>query len=74
MNNSDITEHYLNKLYDDLHREQLNLMNCMKNTNLPNDDSGLKQVNITKQITLLNGLMMGALRLRNAKKAGQQTS
>jgi predicted transcriptional regulator len=30
MNNSDITEQYLNKVYEDLSREQMSLMNSMK--------------------------------------------
>ncbi len=70
MNNfsgSDITEQYLNKLYEDLHKEQLNLMNSIKNNGDGDDKS--KEQDITKQISLLNGLMMGALRLRNVKKA-----
>ena len=70
MNNfssSDITEQYLNKLYEDLHKEQLRLMNTIKNNGDGDDKS--KQQDITKQISLINGLMMGALRLRNVKKA-----
>jgi hypothetical protein len=64
---SDITEQYLNKLYDDLHKEQLSLMNSIKNTKDTDDTN--KEKDITKQISLINGLMMGALRLRNTKKA-----
>ena len=69
MNNfsSDINEQYLNKLYEDLHKEQLSLMNSIKNNGDGDDKS--KEQDITKQISLINGLMMGALRLRNAKKA-----
>ena len=69
MNNfsSDISEQYLNKLYEDLHKEQLSLMNSIKNNGDGDDKS--KEQDITKQISLINGLMMGALRLRNAKKA-----
>jgi len=69
MNNfsSDISEQYLNKLYEDLHKEQLSLMNSIKNNGDGDDKS--KEQDITKQISLINGLMMGALHLRNAKKA-----
>ena len=65
---SDISEQYLNKLYEDLHKEQMSLMNSIKNTTdvMENKD---KERDITKQITLINGLMMGALRLRNVRKA-----
>jgi hypothetical protein len=67
---NDISEQYLNKLYEDLHKEQLYLMNSIKNTN--NDaDSGNRDRDrdITKQISLINSLMMGTLRLRNVRKA-----
>lgn len=64
---TDITEQYLNKLYEDLHKEQMSLMNKIKTTtDLENRD---KEKDITKQITLINGLMMGALRLRNTRQA-----
>jgi hypothetical protein len=64
---SDITEQYVNKLYEDLHKEQLNLMNSIKNRGESEDIT--KDKDTTKQISLLNGLMMGAMRLRNLKKA-----
>jgi len=64
---SDITEQYLNKFYEDLHKEQLSLMNSIKSSGDSDDKS--KDKDITKQISLINGLMMGALRLRNVKKA-----
>jgi len=64
---SDITEQYLNKFYEDLHKEQLSLMNSIKSGGDSDDKS--KDKDITKQISLINGLMMGALRLRNVKKA-----
>jgi hypothetical protein len=61
--NTDITEQYLNKVYEDLHREQMTLMNSMK-TSLENE----KEKSITKQITQINQLMLGCLRLRNIRK------
>ncbi len=64
---SDITEQYLNKFYEDLHKDQLSLMNSIKSSGDSDDKS--KDKDITKQISLINGLMMGALRLRNMKKA-----
>ncbi len=65
---SDITEQYLNKFYEDLHKEQLNLMNNIKTASSDTEDKS-KDKDITKQISLINALMMGALRLRNVKKA-----
>jgi hypothetical protein len=66
--NSDITEQYLNKLYDDLSKEQMRLMNDIKS----NNNELAKDKDNTKMITLINGLMMGAMRLRNTKKQIQQ--
>lgn len=62
MNGSDITEQYLNKLYEDLSKEQMRLMNDLKNS------SGGGDGDITKQFTFLNTLMTTALRYRNLKR------
>jgi len=61
--NSDITEQYLNRFYEDLHREQMSLMNSMKSTTEKENEKS-----ITKQITQINQLMLGTLRLRNLRK------
>ena len=61
--NSDINEQYLNKVYEDLSREQMFLMNSMK-TQTNNEKDKL----ITKQITQINTLMLSCLRLRNIRK------
>jgi hypothetical protein len=63
MNNSDITEQYLNKVYEDLSREQMSLMNSMKS-----QTNNEKDKLITKQITQINTLMLSCLRLRNIRK------
>ena len=63
MNNSDITEQYLNKVYEDLSREQMSLMNSMKS-----QTNNEKDKLITKQITQINILMLSCLRLRNIRK------
>lgn len=65
MNGSDITEQYLNKIYEDLSKEQMRLMNDLKNSNVDNGD---KEKDITKQFTFLNTLMTTALRYRNLKR------
>ena len=62
-NQSDITEQYLNKCFDDFSKEQMRLLNDMKGAT---DDS--KDKDVQKQLTLLNGLVSGCLRLRNLKK------
>ena len=63
---SDINEVYLNKVYEDCQREQLRLMNDMK-TGIDNE----KQKSITKQISLMNTIMITCLRLRNIRNQHQ---
>ena len=63
---SDLTEQYLDKLYDDLSKEQMRLMGELKNCKDP--ESSSKEQDIQKQLTLLNTLMINTLRLRNLKK------
>ena len=63
---SDINEAYLNKVYEDCQREQLRLMNDMK-TGIDNE----KQKSITKQISLMNTVMITCLRLRNIRNQHQ---
>ncbi len=64
--NNDITEQYLEKVYEDFSREQMSLMTEMKNSKDPEQYS--KQKDIQKQLTALNALMIGVLRYRNLKK------
>lgn len=63
--NSDITDQYLVKLYDDLQKEHQRLLNDMKNLN---EESMTKEADIQKQITIISGLMTQTLKLRNIKK------
>ena len=61
--NNDISEQYLDKFYDDIQKEQLRMMNDFK--------SGCdlaREKDIQQQITLMNTLMMTAMRLRNKRK------
>ena len=60
---NDITEQYLNKIYEDLQKEQLRLMNDMK-TGI----DGVKETQITKQVSLINGINLRVMRLRNIRK------
>lgn len=60
---NDLTEQYLDKLYDDFSKEQQSLL-----TDIKTGTSDSKEKDLQKQFTLLNTLMMNTLRLRNLKK------
>ena len=60
---NDLTEQYLDKLYDDLSKEQQSLL-----TDIKTGTSDSKEKDLQKQFSLLNTLMMNTLRLRNLKK------
>ena len=47
MNNSDITEQYLNKVYEDLSREQMSLMNSMKSQTNNEKDKLLRNLSFS---------------------------
>ena len=63
MMNSEITEQYLNQVYETLQREQLKLMNDIKL-----GGSEVKEKEITKQITAINTINLNIMRLRNIRK------
>jgi hypothetical protein len=64
MNNpSQITEQYLNGVYENLQKEQLSLMNDIK-TGCDSD----KEKSVSKQLTLINTINLSILRLRNVRK------
>lgn len=63
-----ITEQYLNRLYDDLQTEQQRLMHEMKNLKSEEEGAADKEKDLTKQITMLNTLMINSLKFRNLKK------
>jgi hypothetical protein len=65
--NSDITEQFLNRLYEDLHKEQMRIVADIKN----GCDSSKEKDN-QKQFTILNTLMINTLRLRNIRKTIQE--
>jgi hypothetical protein len=58
-----ITEQYLNRFYEELQKEQMTLMNEIK---LGCDTT--KEKDISKQITLINTLLINSLRLRNIRQ------
>ena len=61
--NSDITEQFLDKLYDDLSKESSRILNDIKT--YKNDS---KEVYQHQQFNIINSLMINALKLRNLKK------
>jgi hypothetical protein len=61
---ADINPQYLDKIYEDIHRETLNLMNKMKNHNPTEPDI---EKDIIKQISIYNILMVNILKLKNIK-------
>ena len=61
---ADINPNYLDKLYEDIHREQLNLMNKLKNHNPSEPDI---EKDIVKQLAIYNILMINTLKLKNIK-------
>jgi hypothetical protein len=65
---NDLTEQYLDTLYDNLSREQQSLL-----TDIKTGTSDNKEKDLQKQFTLLNTLMMNTLRLRNLKKKIKQS-
>lgn len=69
---NDITEQYLMKIYDDLSKESMSLMNSIKSSSPDMVDDDKKQTAITKQISLINSINMGIIRLRNLRKKTQQ--
>jgi len=64
--NAELTEQYLNEVYDNVMREHTRLLNDMKNTSTEMEKH--KEKDITKQLSLLNTLMTSLLKLRNVKK------
>jgi hypothetical protein len=64
---NDITEQYLDKLYEDLSKEQQRLLQDIKT-----GCDVVKEADNQNQFTLLNTLMMGTLRLRNLRKKIKQ--
>jgi len=61
--NNDINEQFLNRLYEDLHKEQMRIVANIKN----NSDIKNEKEN-QKQFTILNTLIINTLRLKNIKK------
>ena len=63
MNNQDLGEQQLNRMYEDFQKEQMRLMTEIKNGN---DIKQEKET--TKQISMINTININILRLRNLRK------
>lgn len=61
-----MTPQSLDRLYDELSKEQMRLMSDFKTD--ASSSEMTKDVAIQKQLTLLNTIMISVLRLRNLKK------
>jgi Tfp pilus assembly protein PilP len=61
--NNDITEQYLNQTWENFSKEQMRLMGDIKSGK---EESEIQT--IQKQLTQINAIMMGLMRLRNIKK------
>jgi len=60
---NDINEQYLDKLYDDLSREQGKIL-----TDIKTGCDDQKESDLQKQFALLNTLMMATLKFRNLRQ------
>jgi len=67
MDSSDLTEQYLDKLYEDFHKEQMRLMTSLKNAQFPAENPK-KEQETQRQLSFLNTIMINTLRLRNLRK------
>ena len=69
MSSSDITEQYLEKVYEDLQRELMSVLSQMKNRGDRGDPKVIEvEREQMKQIPLINQLLANVLRLRNCRE------
>lgn len=61
-----MNEQYFNRSYDEYQKEQMKLMNDLKN------DTQMEDKDIQKQLTLLNTITISILRFRNLRKIIQE--
>ena len=66
---SDITEQYLDKVYEDLSKENNTLLNKMKNTTLETNEK--QTACIMKEVSCINSLLINVMKLKNIKKANK---
>lgn len=64
--NSNLSDNYLEQVYNNLNQELQVLMNDLKNYNP--EGNQLKETDIQKQITLLNQLIGSIIKFKNLRK------
>lgn len=64
---NDITIQYLEKICDDLGRENSSLINSVKSNSSSFSDNEKKKNNIMRQISLINSINMSIIKLRNLR-------
>lgn len=69
---AEMTPQSLDRLYDELSKEQMRLMSDFKTD--ASSSEMTKDVALQKQLTLLNTIMISVLRLRNLKKKLSNTN
>jgi hypothetical protein len=64
-----ITVTYLEKLYDDLLRQQQELLSCLKNLKVDDEvESRKRETNLQRQITLITQLLTSILKFKKLQK------
>jgi len=64
-----ITLTYLEKLYDDLLRQQQELLSCLKNLKVDDEvESQKRETNLQRQITLITQLLTSILKFKKLQK------
>ena len=66
--NNDLNIQYLERIYDDLQREQMRIMTELKNNNQDKSQDKYHQ----KLFSTLNTLLINVMRLRNLKKGMEE--
>ena len=66
--NGEITEQYLMKVYEDLQKECISLMNSIRHDSVSNDDSSKRETLIARQISIINSINNNLVKLKTLKK------
>ena len=67
--NNQVDEQFLNKIYEDFSREQHNLMSRLKSLTC---DEMSNEIDISKQLRVINSINVSLMKLRNIKRKASQ--
>ncbi len=67
--NNQVDEQYLNRIYEDFSREQHNLMSRLKSLTC---DEMSNEIDISKQLRVINNINVSLMKLRNIKRKASQ--